>query len=313
MRIIFFLAVVIAVGIVLFKFCGGSGYDDQKIVIKIIPTSQAQSGSDVEEDQWMRELKRERVERPTATPEPTVAPEAPLEPTPEPTETPEPISEPTVAPVPPVASPPPVISVPVCGSGTLAPVHYGSRPGNVVLTFDDSVGDLSQAYAILSVLREYGVKAIFFPTGSWGARNPDLIRTMETEGHLVGSHTTDHADLTTLSVDGIKSQILGGVGSTKLARPPYGAFNNCVREVAADVGYGLMMWNVDSRDWAAASEGKTAEDIREVVVAGVLANRAQGIGSNVVMHLHGAFTVEALPMIIGDLRATGFTFENSYQ
>ena len=302
-RIILFSAVVAAAVIVLFKFCGSNGDSDSNITIKVIPTVEAQT--DVGEDSWMRDAK------PIATSKPIVAPE----PTPEPTVTPEPTSEPVVDPTSepkPKATPvpsSPVVQESICGSGTLAPVYYGSAPGNIVLSFDDSVGDISRAYAILDVLRTYKVKVAFFPIGSWAALNPELMNRIREDGHLLGSHTTDHADLTTLSSGEIKSQILGGVTDSKLVRPPYGSFNNCVLEVAHEIGFGLAMWNVDPRDWAAASEGKTAEDVRDAVVSGVLANRAADTGSVVVMHFHGSVTLEALPMIIKKLRAEGFTFE----
>lgn len=75
---------------------------------------------------------------------------------------------------------------------------------------------------------------------------------MRNEGHLVCNHTYSHANLTTLSADGVRYEISNGagVGSCNLLRPPYGAHNSYVDSIAAGLGYSIYMWDIDTRDWA---------------------------------------------------------------
>ena len=76
------------------------------------------------------------------------------------------------------------------------------------------------------------------------------------KGHMVASHTWDHKDLTTLTFDQIHDEFyrvelalerLLGVKPAFL-RPPYGNYNNLVRQVAYERGQKLVTWDFDSGD-----------------------------------------------------------------
>jgi len=73
---------------------------------------------------------------------------------------------------------------------------------------------------------------------------------------MVASHTWDHKDLTTLTFDEIHNEFylveqafqrLLGVTPAFL-RPPYGNYNNLVRQVAYERGQKLVTWDFDSGD-----------------------------------------------------------------
>jgi peptidoglycan/xylan/chitin deacetylase (PgdA/CDA1 family) len=79
---------------------------------------------------------------------------------------------------------------------------------------------------------------------------------------MVAAHTWDHKDLTKLS----RSQIVTEFSKIETAlqrilgvkpafmRPPYGSYNNLVREVAYERGQKVVLWDFDSGD----STGSTA-------------------------------------------------------
>ena len=75
-------------------------------------------------------------------------------------------------------------------------------------------------------------------------------------GHMVASHTWDHKDLTTLTYDQIHDEFyrvelaLERILGVKPAflRPPYGNYNNLVRQVAYERGQKLVLWDFDSGD-----------------------------------------------------------------
>lgn len=187
--------------------------------------------------------------------------------------------------------PPPYVSLPEVTPGG------GNK---IVLTFDDSDGSGVMITQILDILGRYGAKAIFFPTGNWAAGN-SVVARMSDEGHLVCNHTYSHADLTTLSYEGVKSEILGGagVGSCNLLRPPYGAHNGFVDSVAAELGYQIYMWDIDTRDWATRYAGGD-----QVILNTVLSQAYPG--AVVLMHMHVDNTVYALPAMLQGLKDAGY-------
>jgi peptidoglycan/xylan/chitin deacetylase (PgdA/CDA1 family) len=176
------------------------------------------------------------------------------------------------------------------------PMISSSDDGTIVLTFDDQ-GSKAQVEAILDILAENLVKAVFFPVGKWAEQNRELIDRMKAEGHLVGNHTYSHANLTKLSEQEVRWEIEHGAGRD-LLRLPYGASNAVVESVAADLGYSIYGWNVDSEDW----KGVTAQEIVETVI------REVKPGSVIVLHLQGKNTAEALKHLIPLLRQMGYKF-----
>lgn len=169
----------------------------------------------------------------------------------------------------------------------------------VILTFDDSG---SQANSILDIMARYGAKGFFFPTGQFAASDPNVVQRMYYEGHLVCNHTHGHADLTTLSYEGVRSEILNGagVGTCDLLRPPYGSHNGFVDSIAADMGYRIYMWDVDTRDWARRYPGGDQEILN-------IALSEAFPGAVILMHMHIDNTVYALPGIIEGLQNAGYT------
>lgn len=94
-----------------------------------------------------------------------------------------------------------------------------------------------------------------------------------------------------------------GQGPQPYWRPPYGSVNAAVIDAAASVGYTkTFMWDIDTIDWKPVSDGgPTAEQIAAKVI------NSAASGSNVLFHLGGYETLDALALIIPGLRDRGFT------
>lgn len=218
---------------------------------------------------------------------------------------------PSVTPQPSLVIPP----APTPGSGTSVVVSSGGRGGNAVaLTFDVG-GRLDPALDILDWLIDHSIPATIFLTGRTAtetdvgrqvlarvAAHPDLF--------VIGNHTWDHPDITTLGAAEIVDQLerteaaieaATGRGSKPLFRPPFGAHDRASRDAAGGAGWGYtVMWDVDTVDWKPVEDGgPTAQDI-----TGRVLSRAEG-GSIVLMHLGGYQTLEALPGIVEGLRRRG--------
>ncbi|KAJ7825955.1 hypothetical protein B0H13DRAFT_2121803 [Mycena leptocephala] len=90
----------------------------------------------------------------------------------------------------------------------------------------------------------------------YGTKVAERLQYVYNSGHQICSHTWSHPDLTTLSeieIVGEFSQndialmkILGV--ATPFLRPPYGSYNNLVREVAFQQNKSLVLWDMDSED-----------------------------------------------------------------
>ena len=52
---------------------------------------------------------------------------------------------------------------------------------------------------VLDVLKKEKVPATFFVTGHYLESEPDLVKRMAKEGHIVGNHSWSHPDLTQVS------------------------------------------------------------------------------------------------------------------
>ena len=126
----------------------------------------------------------------------------------------------------------------------------------VWLTFDDGPHPVVTP-RILEVLAAYRVKATFFVLGSriTHLEKPILARVDE-EGHTIGNHGFSHRDLRELSPQQIRDEVRRTADliaefrhMEMIFRPPYGASNPVVDQIVEELGYRLILWDVDSRDW----------------------------------------------------------------
>ncbi|MFH8566312.1 polysaccharide deacetylase family protein [Streptomyces sp. NPDC017988] len=185
---------------------------------------------------------------------------------------------------------------------------------SMVLTFDDGP-DPRYTPAILRILRQYGVRAMFFVCGEMAADNQDLLREMADDGHLIGNHTWNHPLLPKLSRAAMRRQmestcdVIEHVTGEAPAwfRAPYGAWNRNAFQLGAEYGMEPLAWTVDTLDWT--------EPGARAIVRRVHAGAAPGVV--VLSHDAGgdrSGTVAALRAYLPDLLASGYrlTVPNRY-
>ena len=134
-------------------------------------------------------------------------------------------------------------------------------PGMMAMTFDDGPGALISQ--LLDLLAEYGVKATFFINAF---NNGDITTPYDasnlfyaySDGHQIASHTYDHLDLSTLSIDEVYSQMYRNENAIykvigvkpKYMRPPYGSYTPTTLTALGSWGYKVIWQNLDSQDYA---------------------------------------------------------------
>ena len=77
----------------------------------------------------------------------------------------------------------------------------------VYLTFDEGYEN-GYTSNILDILKEKQVSAVFFVTLSYAKANPELIQRMIDEGHIVGNHSCNHTNFSTIPVEEAYEEIL---------------------------------------------------------------------------------------------------------
>ena len=182
------------------------------------------------------------------------------------------------------------------------------RDKAVALTFDDGPDDIYTP-RILDILTHYDVKATFMCCGEQIDRNPNVLKRMISQGHEIANHTWSHPKLTNISISeahrqientsNIICQIIGK--KPCLFRPPYGDINNKLIKKCKALGYQVILWNVDSRDWTGISGPEVAANIIADVKPGSII-----LQHNAYNPLTG--TVDALPYVIEILRKQDYHF-----
>jgi len=137
-------------------------------------------------------------------------------------------------------------------------------PGVVALTYDDGpCGEDFCTPRLLDILKANNVTATFYVIGSrvewtWVDNRAPLLRA-HNESHLIASHTYSHSDLTGLSDDLIREEIVKTdmvIESVipgykpRFLRPPTGAYNADVTAVLTETAHRNSMWNLDTEDWS---------------------------------------------------------------
>ncbi len=138
----------------------------------------------------------------------------------------------------------------------------------IALTFDDGPHP-SYTREILDILDEYGIRATFFVIGVNAETWPELVEAELTAGHEIGNHTYRHANLRTESYDTVRGEILGMENvlwqqmevRPHLFRPPGGLYGDEVCRAAADLDYTVILWTVDTRDWAHTAAEEIVENV----------------------------------------------------
>lgn len=182
------------------------------------------------------------------------------------------------------------------------------------LTFDDGPNPVLTPQ-IVDLLDRFDAKATFFVVGAHLNRSPAALLPVAEGGHTIANHTWSHKSLVGMSAEGVAGQlnrtadlvqetvaaIWPAASRISYLRPPYGALDAQTAELVNDLGYRVVTWDIDPRDWR--RPGAAA-------IASAVINRAFP-GAIVVLHDGGGGsqqTVDALETILETLSEQGYQF-----
>ncbi|CAO3600343.1 unnamed protein product [Absidia cylindrospora] len=132
------------------------------------------------------------------------------------------------------------------------------NPRHFALTFDD--GPYEYTSALIDLLKKEKVKATFFINGNnyWSGSeiNADLKRAYRA-GFEIASHTFTHPSIPSLTDDQIKEEMYNNEQAIHKAigkypavmRPPYGDVTEANVDLLNNLGYTVVKWSIDVKDW----------------------------------------------------------------
>lgn len=193
------------------------------------------------------------------------------------------------------------------------PYLVAGEPGcaRVAWIFNVGVG-AEPATGILDTLAAEGVPATMFVMGWWASQHPAILERMVAEGYIIGSHGDQANEFTGISDAAIVEDLRNAAAGIEhaIGRPPdpyftpyAAATDERVRAIVAAEGYLNVGWEVPAADYGADA---TADGVYARVMDNIYD------GAIVELHLDGPASAEstgtALPWMIRDLRAQGYTF-----
>ena len=177
------------------------------------------------------------------------------------------------------------------------------------LTFDAGYENGYTAQ-LLDILKERQVPAAFFLVGDYLQREPDLVRRMTAEGHIVGNHTMTHPDMTKLDTAAFEAELRGmealygevtGQTLPKFYRPPQGLYSEENLKAAQSLGYRTVFWSLAYADWDNNSQPDPDAAVEK------LTGRLHD-GAVILLHATSKTNAGILDRLISDWQNMGYRF-----
>jgi peptidoglycan/xylan/chitin deacetylase (PgdA/CDA1 family) len=226
----------------------------------------------------------------------------------------------------PTPAPPPAAALPPAegGTGDLGvpdldnlPTHTQDGKPIAYFTFDDGPSGFTQQ--LVDLFAQYNGQATFFVLGQQVDAQPKIVRATAQAGHYIANHSYSHTSLEGISSEGFLNEvertrqaILNAAGDlftldkdVRYLRPPYGATDANTRQYAANLGYAVVMWDIDPQDWRQPGADILANHIVSSVYPGAIVLSHDGGGDRTQ-------TVQAYEKVLADLSAQGYAFRNIF-
>ncbi len=179
----------------------------------------------------------------------------------------------------------------------------------IYLTFDEGYEN-GYTSTILDTLKEKNVTATFFVTMPYVKQQPELVKRMIEEGHIVGNHTVNHPSMPSITDDEkLKKEIMDLHDYVKenfnyemtYLRPPKGEYSERTVKLALDLGYRTVLWSAAYDDW------DTKKQDRLDYARGMILNYLHP-GEVMLLHAVSKDNDALLGEVIDEARNRGYTF-----
>ncbi len=182
----------------------------------------------------------------------------------------------------------------------------------IYLTFDAGYEN-GYTDKILDTLEKHDAPAAFFVVGSYIETNPELIKRMTDEGHLVCNHSMHHKDMAVMSdFEEYKKELLDieevfykstGKSMAKFFRPPKGRFSENCLEYAKELGYVTVFWSFAYCDWLVDDQPSD-----EFAVSKIISRTHPG--EIALLHATSKTNAEILDEVISEWKSMGYSLKS---
>lgn len=166
---------------------------------------------------------------------------------------------------------------------------------------------------ILDVLKKQEVPAAFFLVGNYIESEPDIVKRMVKEGHIVGNHTYSHPDMSMISsektfreeLEKLEALYTETTGRTmnKFYRPPQGRYSEENLRMASEMGYTTVFWSLAYVDWYENQQPSREEAFKKMIP------RAHP-GAIILLHSTSETNANVLDELITKWKELGYEFDS---
>lgn len=194
-----------------------------------------------------------------------------------------------------------------CENNTVKVYRYKKNENKeIALTFDDGPHPVYTT-KILDILEKYNVKATFFMVGENILNYTETAQKVKEAGHEIGNHTETHKS--DLNEKQLMREIMNCSEiifntldyESSIIRPPEGLIRDSTLRCCSLLEYSIILWNIDTRDWAHTSPEKIYKNVMKNIDSGDI----------ILMHDYinrKSPTPEALEMFLPKLIEEGYKF-----
>ncbi|MGI6307877.1 MAG: polysaccharide deacetylase family protein [Dethiobacteria bacterium] len=180
----------------------------------------------------------------------------------------------------------------------------GSDEGVIFFTFNILWGE-AQLDALLELLDEREIKAVFFMTGQWLKKHPLKAKKIIEHGHWIGNHTHSHSRLPLMEEEEITEEIYLFNNLCKetlnekpvFFRPPYGEYNPRIVRIARENDCFTLLWSINALMLSNLEMELIMSHIEEQIHAGAV----------ILFHTTSPGILESLPQFIDFLKWKGYS------
>ena len=180
----------------------------------------------------------------------------------------------------------------------------------IYLTFDLGY-EAGYTEKILEVLKKEEVQAVFFITAHYLNTQPELVKRMIDDGHIVGNHTVNHKSMPDCSLDIIKKEVMDLHTAIyekfgyemKYIRPPKGEYSERTLAYCNTLNYQTVMWSFAYDDWDEAKQGREEYGKKKIL---------DNVHNGEIMLLHATSkdNCNILEEVIQDIKTMRYEFKS---
>ncbi|MGM9973540.1 MAG: delta-lactam-biosynthetic de-N-acetylase [Clostridiaceae bacterium] len=194
------------------------------------------------------------------------------------------------------------------------PVYYlgNIEKKTIYLTFDEGYEN-GYTETILDILKKHKVPAAFFVVEPYIKSNPEIVKRMEAEGHLVCNHSAHHPSMASVldkekfkielqEVERIYKEVTGKE-IAKFFRPPMGKYSELSLKYTTELGYKTIFWSFAYRDWIPEEQPS-----HEFAMNKILSKTHNG--AIILLHAVSKTNAEILDQLITRWKADGYEIKS---